>query len=160
MECKEMPETLGFTIIHTGKMLIKAINGIFSEYTDEVTFEQMGILYYISRNEKKEMIQQDIAEMMDKTKSAILRSIDILEEKGLVKRVPVAGDRRKNIVAITQKGNEIVNRVFNMFLRYDILIKEGIDMKSLETCIGVLNGIQKKCKPAKNTNCPAENMFT
>ena len=55
MECKEMPETLGFTIIHTGKLLIKAINGIFSEYTEEITFEQMAILYYIARNENKEM---------------------------------------------------------------------------------------------------------
>jgi len=99
MDCKEMPDTLGFMIVHTGKLLLRSINSTFSSLTKEITFEQMGVLYYISRSTNKEMIQQDIAEVMDKTKSAILRSIDLLEEKGFVKRQPVAGDRRKNVIA-------------------------------------------------------------
>lgn len=76
-----MPDTLGFMIVHTGKLLLKTINGAFSGITKDITFEQLGVLYYLSRSTSKEMIQQDIATIMDKTKSAILRSIDILEEK-------------------------------------------------------------------------------
>ena len=72
-----MPDTLGFMIVHTGKLLLKAINGNFLSLTNDITFEQMGVLYFISRSNNKEMIQQDIAAVMDKTKSAILRSIDI-----------------------------------------------------------------------------------
>ena len=141
-----MPDTLGFMIVHTGKLLLKTINGTFSNLTHNITFEQMGVLYYISRSNTKEMIQQDIAAVMDKTKSAILRSIDILEEKGFVKRLPVLGDRRKNVIELTSTGKAIIDEMHNKFLGHDQILKEGIDQKDLETCMCVLARIQQKCK--------------
>jgi len=146
MNCKEMPDTLGFMIVHTGKLLLRAINGTFSALTKDITFEQMGILYYISRSTNKEMIQQDIAQVMDKTKSAILRSIDILEEKGFVMRLPVAGDRRKNVIELTGSGKAVIEKMHLNFLERDQILKQGIDQKDLETCMCVLSKIQKKCK--------------
>ncbi|MEP7108393.1 MAG: MarR family transcriptional regulator [Ferruginibacter sp.] len=146
MNCKEMPDTLGFMIVHTGKLLLKTINGTFSALTKEITFEQMGVLYYISRSYNKEMIQQDIAEVMDKTKSAILRSIDILEEKGFVKRLPVAGDRRKNVIELTGSGKTVIEKMHENFMERDQILKQGIDQKDLETCMCVLSKIQQKCK--------------
>lgn len=141
-----MPDTLGFMIVHTGKLLLKTINGTFSSLTNEITFEQMGVLYYISRSPNKEMIQQDIAEVMDKTKSAILRSIDILEEKGYVKRLPVAGDRRKNVIELTGSGRAIIDKMHENFLQRDQILKQGINQQELETCMCVLSKIQQKCK--------------
>lgn len=146
MNCKEMPDTLGFMIVHTGKLLLKTINGIFASLTKEITFEQMGVLYYISRSTNKELIQQDIASVMEKTKSAILRSIDILEEKGFVKRLPVAGDRRKNVIELTDSGKAIIEKMHDIFLEKDLVLKEGIGQGELEACISVLSKIQLKCK--------------
>ena len=141
-----MPETLGFMIVHTGKLLLKTINGTFSGLTTDITFEQMGVLYYISRSNSKELIQQDIASVMDKTKSAILRSIDILEEKGFVKRLPVAGDRRKNVIELTSTGKGIIDEIHNKFLDQDQLLKDGINEEDLNTCLCVLAKLQQKCK--------------
>ena len=141
-----MPDTLGFMIVHTGKLLLKTINGTFSGITKDITFEQLGVLYYISRSTTKEMIQQDIATIMDKTKSAILRSIDILEEKGFVKRLPVAGDRRKNVIELTGNGKAIIDMMHSKFLGQDGILKEGINEKDVETCMNVLGKIQEKCK--------------
>lgn len=146
MDCKELPDTLGFMIVHTGKLLLKTINGTFSGITKDITFEQLGVLYYISRSKTKKMIQQDIAAVMDKTKSAILRSIDILEEKGFVKRLPVAGDRRKNVIELTTSGKIIIEKMHGKFLGHDGILKEGINEKDIETCICVLAKIQGKCK--------------
>ncbi|WP_301921982.1 MarR family winged helix-turn-helix transcriptional regulator [Ferruginibacter sp.] len=141
-----MPDTLGFMIVHTGKLLLKTINGAFSDITKDITFEQLGVLYYLSRSTTKEMIQQDIATIMDKTKSAILRSIDILQEKGFVKRLPVAGDRRKNVIELTSSGKSVVDIMHGKFLGQDGILKEGINEKDLETCMCVLAKIQEKCK--------------
>ena len=141
-----MPDTLGFMIVHTGKLLLKTINGTFSGITKDITFEQLGVLYYISRSKTKEMIQQDIAAVMDKTKSAILRSIDILEEKGFVKRLPVAGDRRKNVIELTTSEKIIIEKMHGKFLGHDGILKEGINEKDIETCMCVLAKIQGKCK--------------
>jgi DNA-binding MarR family transcriptional regulator len=146
MDSKEMPDTLGFMIVHTGKLLLKTINGTFSGITRDITFEQLGVLYFISRNKTKEMIQQDIAAVMDKTKSAILRSIDILEEKGFVKRLPVAGDRRKNVIELTGSGKSVIDKMHSKFLGQDGILKEGINEKDIDTCINVLSKIQEKCK--------------
>ena len=142
----ELPDTLGFAIVKTGKMLLKSINSGFASITSDITFEQMGVLYYLWRNKGKEMIQQDIAELMDKTKSAVLRSIDLLEEKGFVKRVPVSGDRRKNIIEITDTGKKIIDRMHAVFLEQDKILEKGITKKDLKICISVLQKIQKKCK--------------
>lgn len=144
--CHELPDTVGFTIVQTGKLLIKTFNSTFVSLTSEITFEQMGVLYYISRNKEKEMIQQDIAELMDKTKSAVLRSIDILEEKGFVRRLSVPGDRRKNVIELTESGDKIIKKMHATFLEQDALLKEGISEKDLDTCISVLQKIQEKCK--------------
>ncbi|MEN9570622.1 MAG: hypothetical protein RL172_1853 [Bacteroidota bacterium] len=147
MVCNELPDTLGFMIVHTGKLLQKTINVTFSGISKEITFEQMGVLYFISRNAgKKDMIQQDIAEIMDKNKSAVLRSIDILEQKGFVKRVPAPGDRRKNVIALTDAGKCVIDKMHQFFLGQDVLLKEGITQNQLETCMEVLSKIQQKCK--------------
>ena len=140
-----MPETLGFTIVHTGKLLLRSINEAFAGITSEITFEQMGVLYYISRNTGKELIQQDIAEIMEKTKSAILRSLDILEEKGFVKRLSVPGDRRKNVIELTSAGKAVIDKMHQKFLGQDVLLKEGITDDELQTCMCVLSKIQRKC---------------
>ena len=143
----EMPDTLGFMIVHTGKLLLKTINFTFAGISRDITFEQMGVLYFISRNSgKKEMIQQDIAEVLDKNKSAVLRSVDILEQKGLVKRVPALGDRRKNVVALTENGKAVIDKMHEIFLGQETLLKDGITEEELETCLSVLNKIQQKCR--------------
>lgn len=141
-----MPDTLGFMIVYTGKLLLKTINGTFSDINKDITFEQLGVLYYISRSKTKQMIQQDIATIMNKTKSAILRSVDILEEKGFVKRIPVAGDRRKNVIELTNAGKSTIDMMHNKFLDQDGILKEGINEKDIETCMCVLAKIQEKCK--------------
>lgn len=146
MTCKELPETLGFRIVHTGKLLLKTINLKFAGITNEITFEQMGVLYFISRSVGKDVIQQDIAELMDKNKSAILRSIDILEEKGYVKRVQVRGDRRKNVLEITENGTLVICKMHEIFLKQDQVLTDGIDETSLETCLNVLSEVLQRCR--------------
>ena len=134
-------------IVHTGKLLLKAINVTFAGISKEITFEQMGVLYFLSRNTgKKDMIQQDIAEIMDKNKSAVLRSIDILEQKGFVKRGPAAGDRRKNVIALTDSGKNVIERMHEFFLEQDVALKEGINEEELQTCMRVLSKIKKRCR--------------
>jgi DNA-binding MarR family transcriptional regulator len=150
MPCEEMTDTLGFTIVHTGKVLLKTINGLFASLTSEITFEQMGVLYFVSRSKDKEMIQQDIAEAMDKTKSAILRSIDILEKKGFVKRLSVPGDRRKNVIELTDSGKNIIKEMHKKFLEQDITLKKGLRKEEMNMCLSVLFKIQGKCN--KKTN--------
>ena len=140
-----MPETLGYMVIYTGKILLKNINADFVNLESEITFEQMGVLYYISKNREKNMIQQDIAELLNKTKSAVLRIIDILEEKKFLNRVAMPNDRRKNVIQLTEKGWKCINKMHEKFLQLDNELINGITNDEREKCISALLKIQAKC---------------
>ena len=140
-----MPDTLGFSIIYTGRMLLKSINMEFASLNAEITFEQMGLLYYISRNNKRDIIQQDIANLMNKTKSAVLRTLDILEEKGFLKREAMLNDRRKNVIQLTDKGWKVIKIMHEKFLELDKELNKGISANEQEICMFVLSKIQNKC---------------
>jgi len=145
MNCSEMPDTLGLAIIYTGKMLQKSINTDFASLNSEITFEQMRLLYYISKNKKKNIIQQDIANLMNKTKSAILRSLDTLEEKKFLKRGAMLNDRRKNVILLTDKGCEVVNKMHEKFLVIEKELIKGFTKDEQKACMSVLLKIQNKC---------------
>ncbi|MBC7507637.1 MAG: winged helix-turn-helix transcriptional regulator [Ferruginibacter sp.] len=127
-------------------MFLKSINVKFAGITNEITFEEMAILYFISRSVGKDVIQRDTAELMDKNKSAILCSIDILEQKAYVKRVQVLGDSRKSVLEITESGTMVIYKMHEIFLRQDAILTDGIDETSLETCMGVLSEVLRRCK--------------
>ena len=140
-----MPDTLGFMIIYTGKMILKSINTDFATFNAEITFEQMGLLYYISKKGDKDMIQQDIATLLNKTKSAVLRTLDILEEKNFLKRVPMPNDRRKNVIQLTAKGCKVIDKIHEKFLTLENELKEGITPDEQKKCMSALLKIQNKC---------------
>jgi DNA-binding MarR family transcriptional regulator len=145
MKCNEMVDTIGFVIIGTGKMLIKNINNAFATLNLEITFEQMGVLYFLSKNEGKELIQQDIANLLNKTKSAALRTINILEEKKYLKRTTSPEDMRKNIIQLTPEGRRIIAKMHKKFLELDLNLNNNITKQEADMCKKVLLNIQEKC---------------
>ena len=145
MKCNEMVDTIGFVIICTGKMLIKNINSAFATLNLEITFEQMGVLYFLSKNEGKELIQQDIANLLNKTKSAALRTINILEEKKYLKRTSSPEDMRKNIIELTPEGRRIIVKMHKKFLELDLNLNKNITRQEANVCKKVLLNIQEKC---------------
>jgi len=146
MECKEMHDALGYKIVYSGKLLIKKINSRFTAFTSDLSFDQLAILHFLSRNERQEIIQQDIAIALDKTKSAILKTIDILEQKKYLKRVPAPEDRRKNVIELTPAGNKIIEGVHKLYMEEEEYITKGISKNDLEICMRVLDHIKTKCK--------------
>ena len=92
----------------------KEIQMAFKRYVKDLSFdlsvESFGILlavHYYSND----MIQQDIAEIVKKDKSSVLRRIDILEKKYLVQRIVDQNDRRRNIIKITDEGIKLINKI-------------------------------------------------
>jgi len=112
MERKNLP--LGMVIGRMMHEIFRVLRKRTSETSDvKLTGEQFGLLHVI--NMKKETcVQQDLANMMGKDKSAILRLIDSLEEKKLVVRVVDSTDRRKNCLHVTELGKEIIQQYIDM----------------------------------------------
>lgn len=111
----------------------------------KITHEQFALLYAIS-NRKEEVIQQDMAEMMKKDKSVVLRIIDSLEEKDLIRRVVDKKDRRKNCLMITKVGARVISNCQAIGKQLVEEIHQGIDEEDLKVFFKVIKQL------TENTN--------
>jgi MarR family transcriptional regulator for hemolysin len=108
-------EKQNLTLLELGKMMrnvfraLKKRSDKLMQVEIKISPEQFSLLYAI-RIKENEVIQKDMAEMMGKDKSAILRLIDTLEEKKLVQRVVDSKDKRKNFLMITKLGNQVIDQ--------------------------------------------------
>jgi DNA-binding MarR family transcriptional regulator len=93
-----------------------------------------------------EAIQQDIADMVKKDKSAVLRQIDHLETKNLVQRIVAPNNRRQNIIRITDKGVKLVNEIDIKLDEMLSLLSEGIEPSDLAIFHKVLKHFCNKAK--------------
>ena len=114
-----------------------------AELGDDITMEQAMVLAFIDEQKNTtDMIQQDIAEVMDKNKSAILRTVDQLEKKGFAKRLPVPNDRRKNRLVITEQGVKVVENVKKMIGKKEAVIRNQFTEKELAAFFKILATIR------------------
>ena len=97
-----------------------------------ITREQFKLLNAISQN-KEEVTQKDMADRIGKDKSTILRLIDSLETKGLVRRVEDTKDRRKNYLMVTKKGEEIIKQYERIIKVMIEELQQGLNESELNT---------------------------
>ena len=84
------------------------------------------------------MSQQQIADTIIKDKNSVVKLIDGLEKKELVRRVANVDDRRQNLIEVTPLGKEIEENVKETAMNAVGTITEGIGKQELQTFINVL----------------------
>jgi len=111
----------------------------------KITREQFKLLNAISKN-KEEVIQKDMAELIGKDKSTILRLIDSLEKKELVRRVADTKDRRKNYLMVTKRGKELIKQYDNIFSAMFEELQKGLNESELNTFFRVATHFKNKAE--------------
>ncbi|HET6558866.1 MAG TPA: MarR family transcriptional regulator [Prolixibacteraceae bacterium] len=135
------------SLLELGNMMrevIRVSKKRFEEQLHEdikISTEQLGLLHAISIKEE-DVIQKDMAEVMGKDKSAILRLIDSLEEKELVRRVADLKDRRKNYLMVTKLGQRVIDQYMKVY--FDLMgeLQEGLTPSEIDTFHKVINHIK------------------
>jgi MarR family transcriptional regulator for hemolysin len=133
-----------FNLAFTTKEIQRTFKRFATDLSVDVPTEAMGILlavYYQS-----DLIQQDIAEIVKKDKSSVLRHIDNLEKKNLVQRTIAANDRRRNIINITDKGKQFIDEINNKANELLGLLSDGLQKADIEIFNSVLSHLQSKAK--------------
>jgi DNA-binding MarR family transcriptional regulator len=127
---------IGFKMGEVIKSIGKLIDQSFVDGEHGFSMEYFIILNILYDNDN--IIQQDIANIMHKDKSAILRNIDLLERQKLVVRIPDSEDRRKKTIVLTKYGMMTVEKmrkieadIFNSLLK-DISEE---DLKTFESVL-------------------------
>jgi DNA-binding MarR family transcriptional regulator len=126
MSNKTNSENIAFQLGVTMRNMVKMFGRIFQTSDLDMTPEQFWIMDMLSRSE--DSIQSDLAEMMDKDKSAIMRHIDAMEDKHWVARMNDANDRRRKILVVTKLGDD------------KLQVAKGIVDKAMGELIQEING--------------------
>jgi len=139
------------SIADFGKMMHEIIR-VYKKKADiqnyegiKISPEQFGLLHAISI-QSEEVIQKDLAETMGKDKSAILRLIDSLEEKGVVRRVADLKDRRKNYLMITKLGNKVLEHNMKIFDDIMMELQQDLTIEEIELFDKVVHHIKSNAE--------------
>lgn len=136
-------ELLGTTI---GKLRNKLHRLMKQRYAAEanikLTVEEFILLTMIRA--KTDQILQNIAIATGKNKSVVMRMIDSLEKKGLVKRTVNPEDRRENLLSTTDMGEQVVAEYHKIEKKLSYELLKGIPDKKVEVFFEVVEEISRR----------------
>lgn len=105
----------------------------------KVTIDQMLLLTEMQTN--PEATQVELAEMIFKDVASVTRMIDIMVKNQLLSRVVNPENRRRNIIEITKKGEEIIEKLNPVVAKNRSIALDKISKKEIENCRKTLNKI-------------------
>ncbi len=139
-----MEQELLVTVV--GKLRNRLHKLLKQRYADEaemkLTVEEFILLNMIGA--KTDQILQNISIATGKNKSVVMRMIDSLERKGLVKRTVNPDDRRENFLSITDKGESVVSQYHEIEMRLSDELLDGIPEDRINVFFEVIREISKK----------------
>ncbi len=119
------------------------VAGIFESQGFNITPEQFLVMDTLW--DEGVLTQQQIADYMLKDKNSVVKLVDGLEERNLVRRTSNPKDRRQNLIEVTE---------------YAMMIKDKVTKVAMEAVDKIINGIAKEDlqKFIKVLSKMAENM--
>lgn len=132
---------LGYILGLSLKVFLNQVAIEFRNREIELTFEQFVMLRLIDSN--SDLIQQDIANHLQKDKSLIVRQMNGLIEKQYVVRQTNRDDKRKKNLLLTPKGTEMMNRITELTFEVSNKLLAGVDTNDYEVFLRVLNKIKE-----------------
>lgn len=152
---REQIRRIGFLLNHTDRFLQSFYIKKLIEHNISLSYDECSLIiaswHYEGSN------QQVLADALFKEKTAILRLIDSLESKQMVRREKDPNDRRNNLIFLTDEGREMRKRLLE--IGNDALLKifsnlEQIDLDKTEE---ILANIYNFLKPDNIANYDKNN---
>lgn len=101
-------ETTGCRMAYVVKEIVRSLKNRFQKEGINLTIEQFFILNILDNEDG--LILQELAEIVDRDKSAVLRHIDGLEKNHFVTRVKDDDDKRRKLLLITKPGIKVLKK--------------------------------------------------
>jgi MarR family transcriptional regulator for hemolysin len=92
--------------------------------------------------------QRELAERISVEPSTLVRHLDALAAQGLVERIPEPGDRRANLVHLTEAAGPLIGQITEIAdtLRHELV--EGIPPADIAACVRVLSTMADRLERA------------
>ncbi|KTJ37205.1 hypothetical protein ASU85_23805 [Klebsiella aerogenes] len=134
-----MEEWVELKILRLTKEWKSIINNALKQYN--LTQSGWLALYYLSLK-STEQTQVTLAKLIGVEHPSLVRTIDSLEAKGLVHRIPSARDRRSNIVSLTLRSESIIKNTVNTITKTRLKIFDGFSPEEIEVLVNFFERMQ------------------
>ncbi len=102
--CNTLACKMGYAV----KSMMRMLKKRFRQEEIDLTLEQYFLLNILDHEEG--LILQDLADIVDRDKSVVLRHINGLEENYFVARTADPQDRRRKLLLVTKRGINVLKR--------------------------------------------------
>ena len=102
-------KTVFYHIERTIKTYRKFSRQNFLKVVDDITVDQKLVLQYL--NDRPELSQNEIAELVFKDNASLTRMIDLMVRKGFLDRSINPDDRRRFQIELTSKGKDVLEKL-------------------------------------------------
>jgi DNA-binding MarR family transcriptional regulator len=99
-------QRLGYLLKHAQARMAELNEKMLAPYG--INGRELGVLVVIADHEPGSQLQ--VAQRMGVDRTTMVALLDTLEDKGLVSRHPHAEDRRRNVVELTETGQDTVRK--------------------------------------------------
>ncbi len=132
-------------IVFTASRLTKEGNRILQPFG--ITDAQFNVLMLLKDNADKGPISQtDLGRMLLVNRSNITGLVDRMEQAGLIRRIPVPGDRRVNHVEMTDHGREVLKEAHDAYYARLEELMEVLSGDDYECICRLLEGVREQIK--------------
>lgn len=131
-------------IVYTGTMIARASYRYFQG--QHLTDAQFNVLIQLKYAGNKTLSQADLSRRLVVNKADMTGIIDRLERTGLVERKAHPGDRRVNMVKMTGKGAETVDKLEPGYFKGVGLLMSGISEADLKRLNRIMERIRKNVR--------------
>jgi MarR family transcriptional regulator, transcriptional regulator for hemolysin len=105
---------------------------------------QLWFVLYSLNEVPKPATQRAVAERAGISPPTLVRLLDTLEERGLIQRGPVEGDRRANAIRVTPKAEPLLREISDIAEIWRNELLEEVNPAELDVCVKVLDKVRSK----------------
>jgi DNA-binding MarR family transcriptional regulator len=133
-----------------GREVKSAIDRGVKEMDAYSTSSRHGWLIGYFVRQKEPIFQKDLENIFHFPKSTLADIIQLLENEGLIEKVPFDGDGRKKQIIVTEKGLEFNQTNEGQIMEVEDFITKDISSEELETVSRVLEKMQQNARNYKS----------
>lgn len=113
-----------------------------------LTTEQFIILKIVDKHD--DIIQQELADLLQVNKSAILRHINTLQEEKFLARIADTKDKRRNQIVLTKAGHTLLEKALESHNNTLSGMLGDIDQGEMDVFLSVMQRIRNKSEEQSN----------
>ena len=133
---------LGRIVLHASvlfrRRLDNAISNAMAEDSDSLSGRNFWILRYLEDHRDQDVFQKDLENTFKIRRSTISKTVELMEQKQLLERVPVNGDGRMKKLCLTPKADQVLADIRKTVDELECSLRESYSPEDYHTLMQLL----------------------